>query len=153
VGRVGLVLSGVAFALIFSWLRLRGARLPGVAADYLGGATFSVVVFFLLCAQKSVAGSCTRLLRGLAQMSYTLYAVHTPLLVLCAAFAFRHGESRWSIDPGHLAAAGAIVSLVFALAWLIYKGTEEKTKMVRAWVEKAVAIVMPASASVPPSIG
>ncbi|HTD95800.1 MAG TPA: acyltransferase, partial [Edaphobacter sp.] len=70
--------------------------LPGLLSDYL----LTVITFGLLWLLLSATGRYTpgdpreRLSRNLARFSYTLYAVHTPLLVFLASLLI--GDTRWT---------------------------------------------------------
>lgn len=106
--------------------------------DYaLGLATFGLM-YVLLGAREVASGRWyERPSRTLAGFSYTLYLVHTPMLMLLTALLA--GESRWLPDAKHIALALAVLLFVVGYAYLIAKGTEFRTNEVRDWLRQLLA--------------
>lgn len=70
--------------------------------------------------------------KSLAEMSYTLYAVHLPLLVFLQAWLV--GTARWQPDVPHLLRLAGIVVIVFVYALLVSRFTEARTDDVRRFI-------------------
>lgn len=74
----------------------------------------------------------------LANCSFTLYAVHFPVLALIAAIAL--GVQRVQPTPANLALATVLAVIVVAFAWLLARVTERHTLLVRNFVRSWIAI-------------
>jgi peptidoglycan/LPS O-acetylase OafA/YrhL len=85
---------------------------------------------------RSKAGLYSRIARGLAGFSYTLYVVHLPALVFISAWIVPY--RRWQPDAVHVAIVAAIgicaLGYAFAIAWL----TEYRTDAIRTRVMGAM---------------
>lgn len=78
-----------------------------------------------------------------ADVSYTLYLTHAPLLLLFTAAALPDPDNRWG--PGILSYLGfaAIVAVLMLIGWLIGAVTEKRTESVRVLVQSVVARAVP----------
>jgi peptidoglycan/LPS O-acetylase OafA/YrhL len=129
-----IVATLIYFPIFFVLGRLH--QIPGLLGDYLLGVlTFLLLWIFLSHKQRFVPEARTvRASRELARFSYTLYAVHTPLLVFIASVTV--GDSRWyPTTPKILLALGILIAtLVYAyvLAFL----TEFRTDALRLRLER-----------------
>ncbi len=149
VGRwVRLLATAIYFPVFFGLSRYHGIN--GLLSDYLlTGLTLGYLWLLLSATERfrpealPVKGS-----RELARLSYTLYAAHTPMLVLLASFLI--GDGRWYPTARTLLfGVGLMVAALlysYALAWL----TEFRTDAVRLRLEhlfgmRAVAPVLPSN--------
>ncbi len=130
----GTVASAVVLALV--WRN----RIPNaLIADVALATTFSVVLYSLLqVEQPSANGPVARFGRVLAGFSYTLYAVHLPILFFLRAWLIPDG--RWTPTAAHLAFAAVIVLAVLSTAYGVSRFTEAKTGFVRAALGRALRV-------------
>jgi len=84
--------------------------------------------------EKPVPGAYDKTARLFAGFSYTLYAVHFPLLFLFRARFM--GDRVWAPDWLHFFYGIVIAGVAVAIAWAIAQVTEAKTATVRRWVMK-----------------
>lgn len=103
-----------------------------IPEDYaLGVATFALL-YVLLGARGAATGRWyEQPSRTMAGFSYTLYLVHTPMLMLLTALLV--GESRWLPDAKHIAVALVALLFVIGYAYLVAKASEFRTAQVRDW--------------------
>jgi peptidoglycan/LPS O-acetylase OafA/YrhL len=79
----------------------------------------------------------TRILRpfhGLSAVSYSVYLLHTPLLVFIASLLFTSNADRWDPDLAHVALAVPIALGIFAYCVLVWFFTEHRTNDLRRWL-------------------
>lgn len=70
----------------------------------------------------------------LAQSSYSLYAIHTPISVLVVSALGVGVDKRWPSDPLHWTLMLLIIAGIVAVSWLFAQGTERHTNTVRKFV-------------------
>lgn len=106
-----------------------------LAGDILLGCA---VAFLLrdLAALRPVGGLYARAAAGLSNISYTLYAVHFPLLLMLWLWLLAPAQSQ----PGGralvlMAGLGAIAVAYAAGVWFLF---ERRTEAVRAWMRRAL---------------
>jgi peptidoglycan/LPS O-acetylase OafA/YrhL len=105
-------------------------RVSDVAADYLIGLTFTLVLYVVLHKETiSKEGLYARVAAFFANSSYTLYLTHLPVLVLLCAFLV--GSSRWQFGPRAVLMVGGLCGLVFLYSYLISLLTEVRTDGIR----------------------
>jgi peptidoglycan/LPS O-acetylase OafA/YrhL len=68
-----------------------------------------------------------------ARASYSLYAIHFPLLVLAAGWVTR-SAGRLALGPLGLALIAAFVLSAIAAGWLFSRATEAHTPRIRSWL-------------------
>jgi len=121
------------FGAALTVLRLHGLRSDSLA-ELVAGVTCALFVFTLVnrAAVSSFGRAYESGSKFLAEMSYTLYAVHLPLLVFLQAWLV--GSARWQPDPAHLLRLAGIVLVVFAYAFVISRVTEARTDDVRRFI-------------------
>jgi peptidoglycan/LPS O-acetylase OafA/YrhL len=103
-------------------------------------AAASAVLMWVLLGDRRAARERaldTRLARGSARFSYTLYIVHMPALVLLSILV-GSGNGNWYPDARHLAWGAALLGLVVLYSWLVSLATEAHTDKVRRWVEQTL---------------
>jgi peptidoglycan/LPS O-acetylase OafA/YrhL len=91
---------------------LLGGRVPA-SAYWLGAVMLAVPTGLMLLAQAHVPVAMTRIAEALGDLSYPLYAIHMPLLLLIA-------PSILPLSPGIRAGAAIPVAVVIvSVAWLL----------------------------------
>ncbi len=104
-----------------------------LATDTCIGVAFALWLYVLLHDRAPVApGAYRQVSRTLAGCSYTLYAVHLPLLVFLRAWLVP-GEP-WTPDARSLALSGIVAGVAFAYAWLLARLFESRTPLAREWL-------------------
>jgi peptidoglycan/LPS O-acetylase OafA/YrhL len=138
------IITTLVYAPIFLTIgKYRGISFR--ANDYL----LTIITFFflwILLSAKSPHPNRTRTVifsREIARFSYTLYAVHVPLLVFLTAVLV--GDTRWVPGPKTLAIASGGLLIALLYAWLLAYFTEFRTDQIRQRLEQAFGI-----ATIPP---
>jgi peptidoglycan/LPS O-acetylase OafA/YrhL len=112
----------------------RAGRLPGgIIAD----AVLAVGVgAFFACHRAGVAPSGAALQRHLAGFSYSLYAVHMPIILLLASAGQRYGGLVVAGLPGVAAFVwfAGLVALAYGSAWLVARAVEDRGPALRGWL-------------------
>jgi peptidoglycan/LPS O-acetylase OafA/YrhL len=109
----------------------------------LGGALFNIdasialafALWLYICVHDRAplsSGLYARAARTLAGGSYTLYAVHLPLLVFLRAWLVP--STPWSPTPSRIAAALGITIMAATYAYGLAAATERRTDGVRRWI-------------------
>jgi len=134
-----------AFALSASIARLWGTN-PHVgywtffAVNLILGATTAAFVHLSAYDTGQIATHGWNLYRRVARLlshsSYTLYLVHTPLLVFLSAWLLP--GAQWLPDLKHLLLGCVILTVVVAYAYIISRLTEYRTDKVRAFAMRIV---------------
>ncbi len=70
----------------------------------------------------------------LAHSSFSLYAVHVPVLALIAAAVVPDADDRWTMDPLHALAGLVLLIMVVGLGVAFAYFTEMRTDAVRRWL-------------------
>ena len=112
-----------------------GIELGPLDWEVLIGITCALAVYAGLSAEPSER--LTRILRpfhGLSAVSYSVYLLHTPLLVFIASLFFTSNAERWDPDVAHLALAVPIALVVFGYCLLVWFLTEHRTHDLRKWL-------------------
>jgi peptidoglycan/LPS O-acetylase OafA/YrhL len=125
------VTTGLLYALLFIGF-IHQPYLAGITGDYVfAGITFLFFWIMLSATGEAKENTFARFSRTLSSFSYTLYVVHTPLVLLCAAFLV--GDGRLEPTLPHLALTSCILLAVVAYAWALALCTEVHTHRVVAW--------------------
>lgn len=126
----GLLTLGAAVAV-------RGMNsLPTWVGDYIVAVPTAILLaslttgFIRPSTERSIVGRFARL----ANSSYSLYAIHIPILVMLACLLGVQVGNRWPSDPLHWGYLMLILASVSALGWLFAQGTEHHTEKVREYV-------------------
>jgi peptidoglycan/LPS O-acetylase OafA/YrhL len=113
--------------------------LENVRLAYLFTAVTFLFFWMILSAATAARDNAfTRIARTLSGFSYTLYLVHTPLLVLLVALLL--GTERWVPTSLHILCAAGILLGVMLYAWAIAACTEHHTHQVVAWIKARIGI-------------
>ena len=106
-----------------------------VWADYLTSIGFTVLLYSLChCEEVTPKSAFKTLATTSSGFSYTLYAVHLPILVLLRAWLVPY--KPWSPNLMTICSAMLISVMVIGVAYLLSLITERKTASVRAAVSK-----------------
>jgi peptidoglycan/LPS O-acetylase OafA/YrhL len=145
--RQGLLLSVVRVAVMAGFVAtVVGLSLLPQAThvtDLAAGVATACLVALLMddFHWQGISGRLLRLLSRLAHGSYSLYAIHLPILAFIAAAVIGRADQRWFPDLQHLGAAAIIFLSVLLIAWGFAKVTEARTdrvrKALRRWSESA----------------
>jgi peptidoglycan/LPS O-acetylase OafA/YrhL len=112
-----------------------GIDLGPVDWEVLIGISCALAIYAGLSAEPTER--LTRMLRpfhGLSAVSYSVYLLHTPLLVFIASLLFTSNAERWDPDLVNLAMAVPIALVVFGYCLLVWFFTEHRTSELRGWV-------------------
>lgn len=144
------VLFTAVILLFFGALCL--ARMPHAPIDdrikdvSVSGA-FALFLFVLIRSARTFPHSLAPLCRYGAQSSYSLYAIHFPLVVLLAAL-FLTPAQRLPPSAGLLLSFSGIAFVVISFGYALSKVTEAKTSKLRFWIKKKYLKLPPT----PPSV-
>ena len=106
-------------------------------------ALTTTILVALLVVDVSWTGAPATALGGLsryADSSYSLYAVHLPIVALAAAILVPDAARRWEPTPAHWAAAFGIVAVMLVIGWLVATATELRTDRVRRSIEARLPV-------------
>lgn len=125
-----------AVAALVTMMCLTALRYSNLNVLLLALAT--AVLVALLVVDLPWSGVPGRALSGLsryADSSYTLYAIHLPIVALVAAVVVPDAAMRWEPTPAHWLAALGLVAALLVLAWLVALVTELRTDRLRFAIE------------------
>ena len=131
---------GSVFVFIVANVLLLKYPINLFASDLILAALFSICCYFILHATERATTNLYFVCSAfLSEMSYTLYLVHTPLLVFLSAILVGSWK-RWPLDFLHICQFVAICLFVFSVAYGVYFCFERNTGKVRAWVQRIVRL-------------
>jgi peptidoglycan/LPS O-acetylase OafA/YrhL len=111
----------------------RGGITGRFPPDYALGLATLGLLYVLLGAHEPATGRWyERPSRTMAGFSYTLYLVHTPMLMLLTALLV--GDSRWWPNVRHTTIGLGVLAFVVGYAYLVARMTEFRTDEVRNWL-------------------
>jgi peptidoglycan/LPS O-acetylase OafA/YrhL len=126
--RALIALSGVGLVFTSAWVRTH--RAPLFLANMGIGLVFCILLYGCLHRRDSAKKLYSNLAAGIANMSYTLYLVHVPALMLVSAVVVG-GWHPWKKDAPHLIAFACVIGGVLLYAALMYLFFERHTERVR----------------------
>ena len=136
---VGSLIRWVSGCVMFASLFVLSRRSigPGVTGDYVLAGLSVVYLWFLLSDRDRFPKNAIRVrgTRDLARFSYTLYAAHTPLLVLLASFIV--GDTRWIPTQRTLLEGVGLIVVALAYSYGLALVTEFRTDDLRRALERA----------------
>jgi len=133
------IIAPLLYTPVFLYLA-KSRSIGGAESDYILTGFTCFLLWILLSASEPhpLHSHYVRSSRGLARFSYTLYAVHTPMVVFLASVLVH--DSRWQPTPAHFAAAAvvliAVVAYSLGLAWL----AEFRTDTVHDWLAQLLRV-------------
>jgi peptidoglycan/LPS O-acetylase OafA/YrhL len=142
--KIARLVAPIAYVPVFFFLA-KAHILPSLVSDYVLAAFTFLLMWILLSATNAHPERAVPVLfsRWIARFSYTLYAVHTPLLVFLASILVR--DARWQPTWNHvligLIVLFAVVAYSFGIAFL----TEFRTDVFRVRLEKILGLQQDAS--------
>lgn len=101
----------------------------GYASDVFVGIAATALVLLLVSDVRP--GSSIEPLAAYAHSSYSLYAIHFPILALVVAIIHPRIDQRWTPTVSHFLAMLAIDAGIIACGWIFAQGTERHTDTVR----------------------
>ena len=134
-------------ALIAVLLALLASKyLNQTGSDFALGLASTVLIYALLqTTAPSVGKLFARMAHRLANMSYTLYVVHLPLIVFISAWILRSG--RWNPDWFHLTLGLLVLMTGVLYAAAVAHFTEANTAAIRTRVAQWLDSLAPTQAS------
>lgn len=129
-------LAILAFGAVFlvALVAMLRAKLNLYMSDLILSAALAPLVWAILHLKTSTLPELYRkMARGLSNISFTLYAVHMPILALVSAILM----PQWHTLPmsaRSLVMMAGVYGVVFAAAWLIYLMFEKRTDDIRTWI-------------------
>ena len=129
------IIAAAIYVPIFFFLA-KNHRLSSVVSDYVLTIFTFLLLWILLTAtgRHPIHSASVRSTRELARFSYTLYAVHTPLLIFLASLLVH--DARWQPTPAHLLIAIAVLLTTIAYSFVIATLTEFRTDALRTRIER-----------------
>lgn len=124
-------LGAGVFALVLAGSKWR----PEAINDWMVGGVFALWLP-ALAGRWNAPEWLRRLAKGLAEISYTLYVVHFPLLFLVAAAGLQ--GRQWLPDGTGLGLYAALLAGAVAVSAGWWWCFEKRTEAVRAWVQRRV---------------
>ncbi len=133
--RVSSVLSIVLSLLLLPVMVLiRRLPLDLIVAQTSIALYFGVLLYVLLNRTKPArAGFYSRIATVLSNLSYPLYLVHLPVLVLLCAFVNRPWH-QWTKTPGHFAVMFALDLVTFIVAYVFHLAFQQHTERIRLYL-------------------
>lgn len=104
-----------------------GDSLPGLEIVV---ALPSALMVALLCTRPPRA-SMLRPMSSAAEWSYSLYAIHVPILAFLASFIVPQASNRWQLSLGSAIGALGVLVVVAATSFALSQITERKTSALR----------------------
>ncbi len=126
-----------ALAALVTAMALTAVRYSNLHVAVLAVAT--TVLVALLVVDLDWEGLPGRVLGGMsryADSSFSLYAVHLPIIALIAAVLVPDAAQRWEPSPGHWAAVVGLVAVMLVVGWAFARVTEARTDSVRRTLER-----------------
>jgi peptidoglycan/LPS O-acetylase OafA/YrhL len=143
------VRMAVVVAFVVTVVGLSLSRTASRAADLAVGVT-TAGLLALLVDDVRWRGAPDRMLRTLSRLahgSYSLYAIHLPILAFVAAAVIGRADRRWFPDLLHLGAAALVFMVVALAAWGFASCTEARTHQVRSALRRMGSNQTPTSSS------
>lgn len=131
-----------------------GAALCGTGVGYsmvaVGALAATTTAFIALTVEDvqwtGLPGRAINSVSRYAGASFSLYAIHLPLVVLLQAFLISEPELRWGPTPAHWVGLVGIVTVLTVVGWGFARLTEFHTERIRAVVTRRL---IPVRSTVP----
>jgi peptidoglycan/LPS O-acetylase OafA/YrhL len=133
--RVSSMLSVVLSLLLLPVMVLiRRLSLDLVVAQTCIALYFGVLLYVLLNRTRPARpGFYPRVATVLSNLSYPLYLVHLPILVLLCAFVNRPWH-QWTKTPGHFGVMFALDSATLVVAYIFHLAFQQHTEAIRLYL-------------------
>ncbi|MEA5456991.1 acyltransferase [Sinomonas sp. JGH33] len=111
-----------------------------VLPSRLGAWIISLAAGCMLCffvsdvAWRGRPGRVLSAISSTAHFSYSLYAIHMPIVAILAAAFVPEFSRRWPLDVWHAGIALGIVAVLAAISFTFARFTEQRTDAVRTWI-------------------
>jgi peptidoglycan/LPS O-acetylase OafA/YrhL len=131
----------VAVAALVTMMCLTALKYSNLNVLLLALATTILVALLVVDVQWT--GASGKALGGLsryADSSYTLYAIHLPIVALVAAIVVPDAAQRWEATPLHWAAGLGLVVVLLVIGWLVALVTELRTDRLRSAIERRLPV-------------
>lgn len=113
-----------------------GDRTSSIFSDIILGILFSFVIYWALHLGDTREKSTYRLIaETLSKPSYSIYALHYPMIVFVTGIVIGSRETRWNPSPINFFYYLMILVGFLFYAYLTYRCTEAKTAAVRHWLK------------------
>jgi peptidoglycan/LPS O-acetylase OafA/YrhL len=122
------VLTGTILLFGFTLVVIRGGHLEE-GSDFAVGASFALVLYVILHSTGRSSSAYRGSAGVLAGFSFSMYAIHLPLLMLIRTAVSRTGY--WQPGVKTAVAAGAILGIVLGVSYLFSRLTEARTEKLR----------------------
>lgn len=113
---------------------------PGLASDLVLGRAFACVLP-ILTMLPSLGTTYDRVARNLANISYTLYATHFPVLAFMWFVVL--APHKWPIGPTAAIVMGSLIVTTLAVAvsmwWLFERNTDRVRRVLESWLRVRAA--------------
>jgi peptidoglycan/LPS O-acetylase OafA/YrhL len=131
------LISSLALAVCLVTARTR--ETAAIGSDLAVGIAFTLFLFAVLQIDSGVRHpSYPRIAHILAGFSYSLYALHFPLLLFLRAWIAP--SQRWQPDTEHLLYGAIIGAAVLSFAWVISIFTENQTRAIRNLIRTMILL-------------
>jgi peptidoglycan/LPS O-acetylase OafA/YrhL len=129
------VLRAVRWIAALATAAALGGTGLGYSVAAVGSLTVATTVLLALLVEDvrwtGLPGRAVNSVSRYASASYSLYAIHLPLVVLIQAFLVEDPELRWGPTVAHWIGLGAIVTVLMVAGWGFARLTEHHTERVR----------------------
>jgi peptidoglycan/LPS O-acetylase OafA/YrhL len=130
----GMLIAGLAASAAFAFLGSVHGFSTG--SDLLLALSFALFLYGASVIQMPLPKGTTIVARFGAGASFSLYAIHYPI-VICLAAALTPNQ-RWQPSASSIALATAILVALIVIAWSFSRFTEAKTPLLRSKVRHAL---------------
>lgn len=131
----------LSFTLLAGFLAISRAKRLGLEFNWvaiLTALTAASTIYFILqlgnYRNNNSNSLYSRIAKSLAGCSYTLYLLHTPVLVFLSVWIYRETGTKWIPDLSSISLSFIVMIVVFSYALFVAHFTEARTDEVRRWV-------------------
>jgi peptidoglycan/LPS O-acetylase OafA/YrhL len=134
-GRLLVAQIGAVVSLLTTAVIIRGNNTLNIlVADYIVAVPTFMMILALAVGQphaERTGGRWEKLGSFMANRSYSLYAIHVPILILLCSLLGVDVDKRWTLHPVALILAAALVATVVGCAFAFASATELRTAQLR----------------------
>jgi peptidoglycan/LPS O-acetylase OafA/YrhL len=138
-GTLAAARSATFLATLGAMVVAHEVHLPGVIGHWLVAAVAALFVLLLIrdVEWSGIAGRSLRSVSQTAHSSYSLYAIHMPVIALLCAVMVPSFADRWFMDGFHVIVGLVIVAGLYLLSFAFAAVTEARTDQVRAALQRS----------------